>query len=198
MNHRNIYISSHHYGIQHTRKLVTEAILKSGFEPIWQDFSEESPIEYLQLIRDKIDICCGLVQIRSEANDGDQVVLETEYGSVPYANFELLFAKDKGKRTWQVIVDSDCQYDTRKMLNQFDALNFEPEKDLQKEFFTNLASENPEIYTVKNDNELQNVILDLQIDLQDFHDSSEHVHKLLFTLIFAIFCGLLVLSVSFW
>ncbi|PPD49145.1 MAG: hypothetical protein CTY16_04760 [Methylobacter sp.] len=205
MSHPSIFISAVSTELHTARQFVAATIHSLGFEPVWQEAIPNAPDEFRQMLQDKIDACEGLVQIAGKAYGIGITDVDSKFGPVSYTQLEFLYAHGKNKKTWLIIVGDECQRDLP--VAQLD-LPSDPDypdpsgyqagrRQLQQDYLTRLKAENPLCHIANNDTELQNALLELRDELEEFRDIAEREQKLRFALIFAIFCSLIVLGIGF-
>ena len=73
-----------------------------GYEPVWQEIFGTEPGDLRQMLRSKIDDCVGLVQIVGRGFGAEPPQADAEFGRVSYTQYELLYARKRGNKTWVV------------------------------------------------------------------------------------------------
>ncbi len=113
----SVFVSCVSPEFRSARQLVSDVLLRLGFTPIKQEIFGTEAGDLRQVLRDKIDPCEGLIQLVGVAY-GAEPKAETEFGRVSYTQFEYLYARAQGKKTWLVLVDENGLRD--KPLDQLD------------------------------------------------------------------------------
>ena len=63
------------------------------------------------MLRDKIDECVGLIQIVGRGYGAEPPEPDPEFGRVSYTQYELLYARRQGKKTWVLFAEDGCVHD---------------------------------------------------------------------------------------
>ena len=63
------------------------------------------------MLRDKIDSSDGLLQIVGDAYGAEPPEEDKDFGRVSYTQFEFLYAKQQGKKTWLIMAQEGCSRD---------------------------------------------------------------------------------------
>ena len=106
-----IFISSVSYELASARQLVANALTRLGYEPVWQDIFGTESGDLRQMLRDKIDGCHGLIHLVGFGYGAEPSTPEPEFGRVSYTQFEFLYARARGKKTWLIFADEGCTRD---------------------------------------------------------------------------------------
>jgi tetratricopeptide (TPR) repeat protein len=104
------------------RGLVSQVLSRLGFKPIVQEIFGTEAGDLREVLRKKIEPCGGLIQLIG-LGYGAEPPVETEFGRVSYTQYEYLYARSKGKKTWLVFVGEDGPRD--KPIEQLD-LPYDP------------------------------------------------------------------------
>ncbi len=107
----SVFISCVSPEFRTTRGLVSDVLLRLGFTPIKQEIFGTEAGDLRQVLRNAIDPCHGLIQLVGHGY-GAEPGVESEFGRVSYTQFEYLYARSKGKKTWLLFVDERCPRDT--------------------------------------------------------------------------------------
>lgn len=113
-----IFISAVTSELGQTRQLAANVLQRLGYDPVWQDIFGTESGDLRQMLRDKIDDCDGLVHLVGCAYGAEPPTPDPDFGRVSYTQFELLYARQKGKKTW--IVFAEDGYPPDKPLDQLD------------------------------------------------------------------------------
>ena len=107
------------------RGLVVNTLLRLGYTPIFQEIFGTEPGDLRQVLRDKIDACEGLIQIVGHGygaeppnfsrlpsgGEGPGGEGATDFGRVSYTQFEFLYGRHRGIKTWLIFAADGCQRD---------------------------------------------------------------------------------------
>ena len=89
-----------------------------GYDAVWQDIFGTEAGDLRQMLRDKIDDCQGLIHLAGRAYGAEPAETDAEFGRVSYTQYELLYARKKGKRTWVFLAEEG--YPADRPLDQLD------------------------------------------------------------------------------
>jgi hypothetical protein len=106
-----VFISTVSSELGSIRQLTANVLERLGYEPVWQDIFGTEPGDLKQMLRDKIDVCVGLVQIVGRAYGAEPPHADPELGRVSYTQYELLYARSRGKKTWVLFAEDGCVHD---------------------------------------------------------------------------------------
>lgn len=98
-----VFVSAVSSEFGQTRQDVANILTRLGFEPVLQDVFGTEPGDLRQMLREKIDDCHGLIQIVGQAYGFEPPAPDEEFGRVSYTQFEYLYARQKGKKTWLIL-----------------------------------------------------------------------------------------------
>ena len=107
-----IFVSSVSRELKTVRQLVANTLVALGYEPVWQDIFDTSSDDIRPMLRKKIDSCSAVLQIVGNAYGAEPPEPDQEFGRVSYTQYELLYAKSKGKRTYYLIAEDDLPRDS--------------------------------------------------------------------------------------
>jgi len=107
-----IFISALSSEFKQLRQLVAMVLERLGYEPVRQDIFGTEPGDLRQMLRQKIDDCEGVIHIVGEGYGAEPPDIDPEYGRVSYTQFEFLYARQIGKKTWVLFAGEDCTRDT--------------------------------------------------------------------------------------
>lgn len=79
---------------------VDPVLRKQGFEPVAMKTFPTGDGDLLAFLRKEIDSCEGLIQIIGAAYGREPPIVSSEFGRTSYTQYELLYARHKGKRVW--------------------------------------------------------------------------------------------------
>jgi phage tail protein X len=111
-----IFISAVSSEFAATRQLVANVLTRLGYEPVWQDIFGTEPGDLRQMLRYKIDGCDGLIQLVGHGYGAEPPTEGPEFAAegfprVSYTQFEFLYARSRGKKTWLIFTDDGCTRD---------------------------------------------------------------------------------------
>ncbi|MEM9369187.1 MAG: tetratricopeptide repeat protein, partial [Planctomycetota bacterium] len=107
-----IFISAVSSEFGTTRQSVANIITRLGYEPVMQEIFGTEPGDVRAVLRDKIDACDGLIQIVGHAYGFAPPKPDPEFGEVSYTQYEFLYARQAGKKTWLIVAADACERDT--------------------------------------------------------------------------------------
>lgn len=94
------------------RGQVADVLTRLGYTPIKQEIFGTEPGDLREMLRDQIDQCHGLIQIVGHAYGAEPPNVDADFGRVSYTQFEFLYARQRGKKTWLIFAGEACQRDT--------------------------------------------------------------------------------------
>lgn len=105
MPHQAIFISAVSKELKGARQLVANTLQFLGYEPVWQDIFGTEPGDLRAMLRRQIDGCKGVVQIVGQHYGAEPLVPDEQFGRVSYTQYEALYARQRGKRVWYLLLD---------------------------------------------------------------------------------------------
>ena len=84
------------------RRAVAEILARMGYDPELQNIFGTESGDLRDVLRKKIDECDGLIQIVGAGYGAEPPTVDAEFGRVSYTQFEFLYARKKGKKTWLI------------------------------------------------------------------------------------------------
>jgi len=106
-----IFVSAVTTEFGQARQLVANILQRLGYEPVFQEIFGTEAGDLRQVLREQIDSCEGLVQLVGRAYGAEPPTVEAEFGRVSYTQFEFLYAKSRGKKTWLLLAQDGCERD---------------------------------------------------------------------------------------
>ena len=94
-----------------SRQLVANVLSRLGYDPVWQDIFGTESGDLRQVLREKIDDCDGLIQLVGRGYGAEPPTVDAQFGRVSYTQFEFLYARVRGKKTWLIFADEGCTRD---------------------------------------------------------------------------------------
>src|SRR5688572_27064196 len=97
-----IFISAVTSELGTIRQLVSNVLLRLGYDPVTQDIFGTEPGDLRQVLREKIDGCEGLIQLVGRGYGAEPPMIGAEFAKdgfsrVSYTQFEFLYARARGK-----------------------------------------------------------------------------------------------------
>ena len=174
MNRPRLFLSAVSSELRTVRQRVAVTVRTLGFDPVSQDDFPTGHGELRQWLREQIDTCAGLIQIVGEGYGAEPREVDAGYGRVSYTQFELLYARRQGKKTWLIIAGEQVQRDTP--LERLDLPAGDADdpgsgdhqaqrRQLQHDYIARLKAENYLYHLASNDTELENIVLKLRDEL---------------------------------
>jgi tetratricopeptide (TPR) repeat protein len=106
-----IFISAVSRELRSARQLVANTLQLLGYEPDWQDIFGTEEGELRGMIRRRIDASAGVVQLVGQCYGTEPPTIDEQFGRVSYTQYEALYAKQRGKKVWYLLLDSDFTAD---------------------------------------------------------------------------------------
>jgi tetratricopeptide (TPR) repeat protein len=106
-----IFISAVSRELRSARQLVANTLQLLGYEPDWQDIFGTEEGELRGMIRRRIDASAGVVQLVGQCYGAEPRTIDEQFGRVSYTQYEALYAKQRGKKVWYLLLDSDFTAD---------------------------------------------------------------------------------------
>ncbi len=106
-----IFISAVTRELGTIRQLVANVLTRLGYEPIWQEIFGTESGDLRAMLRTKIDSCTGLIHLVGAAYGAEPPQPDPEFGHVSYTQYEWLYARRRGKKTWLLFTDADYPAD---------------------------------------------------------------------------------------
>lgn len=95
-----VFISAVTGELGQARQLAANVLHRLGYEAVWQDVFGTEGGDLRQMLRVKIDGCRGLIHLVGRAYGAEPPEPDAEFGRVSYTQYELLYARKKGKPTF--------------------------------------------------------------------------------------------------
>lgn len=106
-----IFISAVSKELQSARQLVANTLQFLGYEPVWQDIFGTEQGDLREMLREKIDKCKGVVQIVGQCYGAEPTVQDEQFGRISYTQYEALYARQRKKKVWYLILAEDFPSD---------------------------------------------------------------------------------------
>jgi tetratricopeptide (TPR) repeat protein len=155
-----IFISAVSNELGKARQLVINVLQRLGYETESQEIFGTEQGDLRDMLRRKIDSCEGLIQLTGQRFGFSPTKPEEDPHAVSYTQFELHYARERGKKVWPIILDEKFPSD---------ADNDEPECrcELQKAYRKNLCNCEHLYHRAKNFDELKIRIFELNDQLAE-------------------------------
>jgi Domain of unknown function (DUF4062) len=98
MNQLSVFVSCVPPEFRQTRSRIAAILIRLGYTPVIQEIFGTEPGDLLQVLRDKIEPCEGLIQIVGYGYGAEPPTIDVGYGRVSYTQFEFLYARSQKKR----------------------------------------------------------------------------------------------------
>lgn len=95
-----------------TRQRIANVLTRLDFQPVWQDVFGTEQGDLRKMLQDKIDECEGLIHLAGHAYGAEPPTVDVNSGRVSYTQFEFLYARQCGKKTWLIFPGPACTRDT--------------------------------------------------------------------------------------
>ena len=106
-----IFISAVSKELRSARQLVANTLQLLGYEPEWQDIFGTEGGALRGMICRRIDESAGVVQLVGQCYGAEPATIDEQFGRVSYTQYEALYAKQRGKKVWYLLLDSDFTAD---------------------------------------------------------------------------------------
>ena len=102
-----IFISAVSRELKTARQLVANTLTFLGYEPEWQDIFGADEGDLRAMLRRRIDASAGVVQLIGQCYGAEPSALDDEFGRVSYTQYEALYARQRGKKVWPLLLDEN-------------------------------------------------------------------------------------------
>jgi len=172
MSRPQLFLSAVSEELKTARGIAAATLHRLGYDPVSQDNFPTGYGELCAWLREQIDRCEGLMQLVGHGYGAEPPDEDPEFGRVSYTQYELLYARSKGKKTWLIFVQNgypgdkcqehlDLPSDSRPDPSSYQA----DRKRLQQDYIARLHAENHLRHYVGNENELKLKIHELRNEL---------------------------------
>jgi uncharacterized protein (TIGR03067 family) len=107
-----IFISAVSRELRSARQLVANTLQLLGYEPEWQDIFGTEEGDLRGMLRRKVDTSAGLVQLVGQCYGAEPRTADEQFGRVSYTQYEALYAKQRDKKVWYLLLDPDFTTDS--------------------------------------------------------------------------------------
>jgi tetratricopeptide (TPR) repeat protein len=153
-----IFISAVSRELHSARQLVANTLTFLGYQPIWQDIFGTESGDLREMLRKQIDQSKGVVQLVGKCYGAEPSTPDETFGRVSYTQYEALYARSRGKKTWYLFIGENFPADT---------CEGEPEElqKLQADYRTRLQSDSHVFHSLTTTEGLEASVLKLRDDL---------------------------------
>jgi hypothetical protein len=106
-----IFISAVSRELRSARQLVANTLTYLGYEPVWQDIFGTESGDLRSVLREKINGCKGVVQLVGQCFGAEPPQPDETFGRVSYTQYEALYARERGKKVWYLVIDESFPTD---------------------------------------------------------------------------------------
>jgi tetratricopeptide (TPR) repeat protein len=153
-----IFISAVSRELRSARQLVANTLTFLGYQPVWQDIFGTETGDLRSVLREKIDLCKGLVQLVGQSYGVEPPTADEEFGRTSYTQYEALYARKRGKKVWYLFIDESFPIDA-----------YEPEptelRELQTAYRRRLQCDTHVFHPLTSSAALEASVLKLRDDL---------------------------------
>ena len=155
-----IFISAVTREFSSARQLVANTLTFLGFQPIWQEIFGTNQGDLLEMHRQKIESCAGLIQLTGQRFGFGPTDPAQDPAAVSYTQFELLHARERGLKVWPILFADRFPADSP---------NDEPEahRQNQRRYRERLQADGQLYQTAADSAELENIILKLRHPVEE-------------------------------
>ena len=153
-----IFISAVSKELKSARQLVANTLQFLGYQPVWQDLFGTEQGDLRTMLRQKIDGCQGVVQLVGKCYGAEPPAPDEQFGRVSYSQYEALYARQQGKKTWYLFLDDDFGTDAHEP-------ELEQVRELQAAYRRRLQSESQLYHPLNSREALEASVLKLRDDL---------------------------------
>jgi tetratricopeptide (TPR) repeat protein len=201
MDRPRLFISAVTTELLGARQVVASAVRALGFDAVSQENFPTGSGELRQWLREQIDACEGLIQLVGHAYGDEPPTVESNGARVSYTQFEFLYAIERKKKTWVIVIGND--YPRDEALDQLDRptdpvrpdqRGYQAERRaLQESYVAGLKTANHLRHSANNPTELENVVLRLRDALAELRQQSARQRRHLTRAVGAILTVLILL-----
>jgi tetratricopeptide (TPR) repeat protein len=206
MTQPSVFISCVTSEFGQTRSRVADILSRLGFLPVKQEIFGTESGDLRQVLRDKIDRCEGLIQIIGQGYGAEPPTVDAEFGRVSYTQFEYLYARSRGKKTWLIFAGDACTRDNplHALDLPWDQNNPDPRayqserRALQAEYRKQREQDGHLYHPAQGDAELLLKVEQLKNELEHLRRAEAEWRKKVTRAIVALFVLLAVIAVGIW
>lgn len=186
-----IFISAVSKELHSARQLVANTLISLGYEPVWQDVLGTEQGDLSEMLKRKIDSCEGLIQLVGQRFGLSATDPRNDEEAVSYTQLELLYARERRKKVWPIILAGDYHAD---------ALNDEPEVHrLLQQAYRQRLEHGKDLYLSASAVEgVESIILKLRDDLDTLRTEWKEERRRARRFRAFVTCGIIVLVTLVW
>jgi hypothetical protein len=106
-----IFISAVSKELSSARQLVANTLSFLGYDPDWQEIFGTEQGDLREVLRRRTDAAKGVVQLVGKCYGAEPPTADEKYGRVSYTQYEALYAKERGKKVWYLLLDESFPAD---------------------------------------------------------------------------------------
>jgi len=107
-----IFISAVSKELGSARDLIAKTLQFLGYKPVWQDIFGAEQGDLRAMLRRKINKCSGVIQIVGQCYGAEPPAPDKQFGRRSYTQYEALYARQRGKKVWYLVLDEGYPIDT--------------------------------------------------------------------------------------
>jgi tetratricopeptide (TPR) repeat protein len=189
-----IFISTVSSELRSARQLTATVLQRLGYDPVWEEIFGTEPGDLMQVLRGLIDECEGLIQIVGRGYGAEPHAADPEFGRVSYTQYEFLYARRQGKKTWVMFAGDACtrdlpleQLDLPRDPEHPDAAGYQAERRaLQEAWRERLRQDGHLRHGAANDTELELKLERLKNELAELRQGLRRWQTLVLGLVVAV------------
>ena len=182
-----IFLSAATRELKSARQLVANTLTFLGYEPEWEDIFDAGEGDLLGVLRRRIDASAGVVQIIGRTYGAEPAEPDATFDRVSYTQYEALYARQRGKKVWYLLLD-----------DTFPADPCEPEPEekaqLQRGYRERVHGSNDLWHPIKDRAELESRALKLRDELAHLRRGAKRWAALVLALLVLVAGGVFWLN----
>ena len=182
-----IFVSTTTSEFKTARTRIKETLELIGFEVVIQEIFGTEGGDLRQMLRNKIDTCVALVQLAGDCYGAEPPTVDPDYGRVSYTQFEFLYARLQGKKTFFLSAGAECFRDKTPAQLDLDSEHPDPIahqaelRALQNAYCASIRAEGHLCHYPATDKDLKIAILELRNDSDDLRAQQQAIEKTITT-----------------
>ena len=182
-----IFLSAATRELKNARQLVANTLTFLGYEPVWQDIFGAGEGDLHAMLRRRIDASAGVVQIVGRTYGAEPAAPDATFGRVSYTQYEALYARQRGKKVWYLLLDDTFPADP---------CDPEPEEkaQLQRDYRERVHGGNHLWHPIKDRAELEASVLKLRDELAALRRGAKRWAALVLALLVLVVGGVVWLK----
>jgi tetratricopeptide (TPR) repeat protein len=158
MSKQIIFVSAVSEELKSARQLVANTLTSLGYEPDWQDIPSVEQSDMRRMLQRRIDASEGVVQIIGQRYGAEPPGPDERFGRVSYTQYEALYARQRGKRVWHLLLDDGFPTDPCEA-------EAEASAQLQQDYRRRVAADSNLYHSLTNREGVENCVLKLRSEL---------------------------------